>query len=84
MQHRTKGDWLLMFHYHLIAEVNGQGGPRGVTKLDSANWFMAMAYHKLGNGTLQLRGMFSAEPFTIPQEVHHSFFRRERRTKVKH
>jgi hypothetical protein len=25
-----------------------------------------MAYHKLGKGTLQLRGMFSAEPFTVP------------------
>jgi hypothetical protein len=24
-----------------------------------------MAYHKLGKGTLQLRGMFSAEPFTV-------------------
>jgi hypothetical protein len=25
-----------------------------------------MAYHKLRKGTLQLRGMFSAEPFTVP------------------
>ena len=66
MHHWTKGDWLLMFHYHLIAEVNRQGVPRDITKFDSANWFMAMAYHKVGKGTLQLRGMFSAEPFTIP------------------
>src|ERR1043166_8106180 len=27
---------------------------------------MPMTYHKLGKGTLQLRGMFSAEPFTVP------------------
>lgn len=66
MQHWTKGDWLLMFHYNLFAGVNRQGGPRGVTKFESANWFMPMAYHKLGKGTLQLRGMFSAEPFTFP------------------
>ena len=66
MQHWTKGDWLLMFHYNLFADVNRQGGPRGVTKFESANWFMPMAYHKLGKGTLQLRGMFSAEPFTFP------------------
>jgi hypothetical protein len=66
MQHWTKGDWLLMFHYNLFAGVNRQGGPRGVTKFESANWFMPMAYHKLGEGTLQLRGMFSAEPFTFP------------------
>lgn len=66
MQHWSKSDWLLMFHYNLVAGVNRQGGPRGVTKFESANWFMPMAYHKLGKGTLQLRGMFSAEPFTFP------------------
>ena len=61
-----KGDWVLMFHYNLFAGVNRQGGARGVTKFESTSWFMPMAYHKLGNGTLQLRGMFSAEPFTVP------------------
>src|SRR3989440_1843918 len=66
MHYKVAGDWLLMFHYNLIAGLNRQGGPRGVTKLDSQNWFMPMAYHKLGRGTLQLRGMFSAEPFTFP------------------
>jgi hypothetical protein len=66
MYHKQSGDWLLMFHYNLLVGMNRQGGPRGVTKLDSANWFMPMAYHKLGKGTLQLRGMFSAEPFTFP------------------
>jgi hypothetical protein len=66
MNFRTSGDWLLMFHYNLFVGTNHQGGPRGVTKLESANWFMPMAYHKLGKGTLQLRGMFSAEPFTFP------------------
>jgi len=66
MYHKAAGDWLLMFHYNLIAGVNRQGGPRGVTKAESANWFMPMAYHKLGKGTVQLRGMFSFEPFTFP------------------
>ncbi|PWT87574.1 MAG: hypothetical protein C5B55_14540 [Blastocatellia bacterium] len=66
MHYWNKNNWLLMFHYNLIAGVNHQGGPRGVTKFDSENWFMLMAYHKLGKGTLQLRGMFSAEPFTFP------------------
>ena len=67
MSHKQSGDWLLMFHYNLFAGVNRQGGPRGATKFESANWFMPMAYHKLGNGTLQLRGMFSFEPFTFPR-----------------
>ncbi len=66
MYHKVAGDWLLMFHYNLVAGLNRQGGPRGVTKIESQNWFMPMAYHKLGRGTLQLRGMFSAEPFTFP------------------
>jgi hypothetical protein len=66
MQHKTAGEWLLMLHYNLTAGVNRQGGPRGVTKADSANWFMPMAYRRVGKGTLQLRGMFSAEPFTFP------------------
>jgi hypothetical protein len=66
MQHWNKNDWLLMFHYNVFVDVNHQGGPRGVTKFESANWFMPMAFHKLGQGTLQLRGMFSAEPFTFP------------------
>jgi hypothetical protein len=66
MHHWTKGEWLLMFHYNLVGAVNHQGGPRGVTRAESSNWFMPMAYHKLGKGTLQLRSMFSAEPFTFP------------------
>ena len=67
MQQWTKNDWLLMFHYNVFVGVNHQGGPRGATKFESANWFMPMAYHKLGPGTLQLRAMMSAEPFTFPR-----------------
>ena len=59
MVHKQSGGWLLMFHYNAVIGVNSQGGPRGVTKFESANWFMPMAFHKLGKGTLQLRGMFS-------------------------
>jgi hypothetical protein len=66
MHHKQSGDWLLMFHYNTVVGVNSQRGPRGVTKLESQNWFMPMAFHKLGRGTLQLRGMFSFEPFTFP------------------
>jgi hypothetical protein len=66
MLHKTSGDWLLMFHYNAVVGMNLQGGPRGVTKLESANWFMPMAFRKVGPGTLELRGMFSLEPFTFP------------------
>lgn len=66
MIHKQSGDWLLMFHYNAVVGVNSQGGLRGVTRFESSNWFMPMAFHKLGKGTLQLRGMFSLEPFTFP------------------
>ena len=65
MMDKQAGNWLLMLHYNAVIGVNSQGGPRGATKFESANWFMPMAFHKLGNGTLQLRGMFSFEPFTF-------------------
>src|SRR3981189_3726370 len=57
MHYKVAGDWLLMFHYNFLAGMNRQGGPRGVTKIESANWFMLMAYHKLGNCTVPLPGM---------------------------
>jgi hypothetical protein len=66
MIHKKSGEWLLMFHYNAVLGVNAQGGPRGVTKLESANWFMPSAIRRVGNGTLELRGMFSLEPFTFP------------------
>ena len=66
MNYKVAGAWLLLFHYNLVADLNRQGGPRGVTRGESANWFMPMAYHKLGKGTVQLRAMFSFEPFTFP------------------
>lgn len=65
MWHKQADDWLLMFHYNFVAGVNVQGGPRGVTKFESANWFMPSAFRRVGRGTLELRGMFSAEPFTF-------------------
>ena len=66
MLHKMADDWLLMFHYNFVAGVNAQGGPRGVTKFESANWFMPSAMRRVGKGTLELRGMFSLEPFTFP------------------
>lgn len=62
---KIAGKWLLMAHYNFIVGLNAQGGPRGATKFESANWFMPIAFRRVGPGTLQLRGMFSFEPFTF-------------------
>lgn len=57
--------WLLFIHGEAKLGVNSQGGPRGVTKFESMNWIMPMAFRRVGRGTLQLRGMFSLEPLTL-------------------
>ena len=67
MLHKQARDWLVMFHYNATIGVNSQGGPRGVTKFESANWFMPEAIRRVGKGTLDLRGMLSFEPFTFPK-----------------
>jgi hypothetical protein len=66
MLHKVSGEWLLMLHYNAVVGINSQGGRRGVTRFESANWLMPMAFRKVGPGTLELRGMFSLEPFTFP------------------
>src|SRR5437667_2804110 len=65
MVDKIAGKWLLMLHYNAIIGINSQGGTRGTTIFESANWFMPMAFHKVGKGTRQLGGMFSLEPFTF-------------------
>jgi hypothetical protein len=65
MWQQLKGPWLLMYHAEAKIGVNVQTGPRGVTKFESQNWFMPMAIRQAGPGTLQLKGMFSFEPFTF-------------------
>jgi mono/diheme cytochrome c family protein len=65
--HWMKDDWMIMAHGNLIAGFNHQGGPRGVNKAESENWFMLMAERDAGPGRFMLRGMFSAEPWTAPR-----------------
>jgi hypothetical protein len=66
MWDKISGKWLFMLHFNVVVGVNAQGGPRGTTRFESANWFMPIAYRRVGPGTLQLRAMVSAEPFTFP------------------
>jgi len=57
--------WMVMNDGVLFATLNHQGSDRGETDVRSQNWFMSMAQHKLGPGQLTLKGMFSADPFTV-------------------
>ncbi len=67
MWHWMKGDWMIMGHGDLKIGFNHQGGPRGINKAESQNWFMMMAERQAGPGRLMFRGMFSAEPWTTPR-----------------
>ena len=67
MWHWMKGDWMIMGHGDIKIGFNHQGGPRGINKAESQNWFMLMAERQAGPGRLMLRGMFSAEPWTAPR-----------------
>ncbi len=63
--HFTAGKWNLMVHGALYAMYDRQFTRRGDDQLSSPNWGMLMASRGLAGGFLQLRGMFSAEPFTV-------------------
>src|SRR5207247_1208232 len=63
--HIALGDWTLMLHGKGFAQYVWQGGPRGSNQLGFVNWAMAAASRPLGGGRLELRGMLSAEPWTI-------------------
>ena len=62
--HHMLGRWTLMLHGKGFFQYDWQGGSRGSNQLGIVNWAMAAASRRLGGGQLQLRAMFSAEPWT--------------------
>jgi len=62
--HYLLGRWTLMLHGKGFFQYDWQGGSRGSNQLGIVNWAMAAASRRLGGGQLQLRAMFSAEPWT--------------------
>ena len=63
--HIMLGDWTLMVHGKGCVQYDWQGGSRGSNQLGIVNWAMAAASRSVGGGRLELRGMLSAEPWTI-------------------
>ena len=64
-KHYDVGGWDGMLHGVLYGYYDKQNGPRGTDQWGSVNWAMLMAAHPLSGGRLQLRGMVSAEPWTV-------------------
>lgn len=56
------GGWMTMIHGFVNLIYDNQSGPRGDTKTFSSSMLMMMGQRPLGEGTLGLRGMVSADP----------------------
>jgi hypothetical protein len=63
--HRQAGSWMLMAHTSVFLQYLKDSGDRGNEQTGSINWLMGMAQRPAGSGQLLLRGMVSAEPWTI-------------------
>ena len=63
--HTMKGPWMLMFHENAFLQILRESGDRGDDQPGSINWVMGMAERNLGPGRLEVRAMFSAEPWSI-------------------
>jgi hypothetical protein len=64
-RHRQSGSWMLMLHANGFLQYLKETGDRGSDQVGSINWVMGMAQRDAGAGKLMLRGMVSAEPWTI-------------------
>jgi hypothetical protein len=65
MIHASADGWMLMTHFNVFAQYLQETGDRGSSQTGSINWLMMMAQRSVGGGSLTVRGMVSAEPFTI-------------------
>ncbi len=63
--HVQMGEWTLMLHGAAFLLLDAQGGPRGDDRVVIANWAMASAGRPVGAGRFEIRGMLSAEPWTV-------------------
>jgi len=63
--HVQSRGWTVMLHGRAFLQYLHESGDRGTEQTGSINWLMAAADRPAGKGRLTLRGMLSAEPWTI-------------------
>ena len=61
--HAMYADWSTMTHGFVNLIYDRQGGPRGDSKTFSTSMLMVMAQRPVGEGTVGVRGMVSADPW---------------------
>ncbi|PYR72513.1 MAG: hypothetical protein DMF87_27855, partial [Acidobacteria bacterium] len=57
---------MVMGHENAFVQYVHTSGARGADQTGSINWMMGVADRSVANGHLQLRGMLSLEPWTVP------------------
>lgn len=63
--HFMAGRWAFMVHGIVAPLYDVQRGPRGDEQFNVINWGMITASRSLGGGSLALRAMASADPWTV-------------------
>jgi YHS domain-containing protein len=63
--HWQRGPWQFMVHENAFIQFLHDSGDRGDDQFGSINWIMGMAQRNAGKGRVAVRGMFSAEPWSI-------------------
>jgi hypothetical protein len=63
--HHRAGSWDLMWHGNAFLQYLDESGTRGRDQAGSINWMMGMARHTLAGVRFGVRGMLSAEPWSI-------------------
>src|SRR5437667_6637623 len=63
--HFTLGAWTLMVHGSAFFQYDRQGGTRGEDQVALLDWAMLAASRSLAGGQLDLRGMFSTDPWGV-------------------
>jgi hypothetical protein len=71
--HPTQG-WQVMEDGAIFLMFNNQGGPRGETEVKAPNWWMGMARHAAGRGSLTLNLMLSLDPATVGAQGYSEIF----------
>ncbi|HKC40869.1 MAG TPA: hypothetical protein VKC15_15120 [Gemmatimonadales bacterium] len=63
--HFSAGRWSLMVHGIVAPLYDYQRGPRGNDQVNVINWGMLTARRQMAGGSLALRAMLSADPWTV-------------------
>ena len=64
--HTMLGDWMVTTHGFVFGQYSTQNGPRGDDQFASLNWAMGMFTRVFDGGLIQMRGMLSLDPLTVP------------------